>query len=182
MSVLNKPIVVVDPTGAGVTDSALVDPTVGITQPGGPFPFGYGILADGAGGYLLAPTLRPYFLGFAIPTSVGAKAVVGCAHHGIDTTEVGLVVTLPLSLTAISVSVDAKNRARHRYLVEVISHDGDSQVVLATLKFSTGRCAFRADLSKAIKAGSALGVRIRSVTGTRTSTFSRGLVLLELEG
>lgn len=56
MSSLSRPVTgiagtAVDPASDG---GVIIDPTSELTQPGGPFPAGYTIQADGAGGYVIA--------------------------------------------------------------------------------------------------------------------------------
>jgi hypothetical protein len=171
----------VDPAGGG---AGLVDPLTEITQPGGPFPFGDAILADGAGSYTITSTLRPYFISFRIPSQVGIGATVDCEHQGVVTTTSGFITTLATSLIGISVSVDAAIQASHTYDIEIIRDPTGTPVVVGTLEIDSvdGRTTFRRDLSVAVTAGTELGARITQTAGTLASVFVAGLISIELEG
>jgi hypothetical protein len=165
-------------------DLGLVDPTVEIMQPGGPYDYGFALLTDGAGSYTLAPTLRPYFLTFRLPRGVGVDESVSLHHHGVDTGRCGVPIPTTVNLIAISVAVDVKIRVGSAYVVEVFERKGDELKVIGTLEFATKdkRSALRRDLSEQINAGGELGVRIVHAKGRRAATFQEGLVTLELEG
>jgi len=181
VSSFSKPVVTaVDVGGAG---GGPVDPTIEITQPGGPFPFGHGILADGAGGYLLAPTLRPYFLGFSLPAQVGVGGTVACEHQGVDTSISGVVVPFACSLIGISVAVDEAVQPAHSYAIEIVSDPTSTPTVLGTLLLNTTdeRTDFRRDLSVAISAGLEIGARFIQTAGDSSSAFTTGIVNIELE-
>jgi hypothetical protein len=164
-------------------DLGLVDPTVEIMQPGGPFPYGEAILTDGAGGYTIAPTLRPYLFSFKIPSGTGVGDTVDCEFNGIATSTVGLVLPLKTNLIAITVVVDAIVRKGCSYVVEILQDPVDNPTVVETLKLTVkdGRKTFRRDLSVELKAGVELAARIRQTTGKTASAFSGGHVGVELE-
>lgn len=185
MSFLSKPVVsevvgtAVDAGGAG---GGLVDPTLEITQPGGPFPFGHGILADGAGSYTLAATLRPYFISFTLPAQVGIGATVDCEHQGVVTSTSGFIVPFAANLIAITISVDTAAQAAHTYDIEIVRDPTGTPVVVGTLTLDPGeRTDFRRDLSVAIAAGVELGARVIQTAGTLASVFSTGIIVAELE-
>jgi len=171
----------VDPGGSG---SGLIDPTVEITQPGGPFGYGDAILTDGAGGYTIASTLRPYLFSFKIPAQVGIGGTVDCEHGGVVTTSAGLVIPLGTNLIAITVSVDVAVQAAHTYDIEIVRDPTGAPVVIGTLELDSadGRKTFRRDLSVGLAAGVELGARITQTAGTLASAFSEGLIGIELEG
>jgi len=158
----------------------MVDPTVEIIQPGGPFDYGEAILTDGGGGYTIAPTLRPYFVGFKIPSGVGVDEMVDCEHQGVSTALVGFPVPLTVNLIAIAVSLDMSVRKGSSYRIEILR---DLAEVVGVLKITSTdkRRAFRRDLSAPVQEGSELSARIVHVSGKRASTFSTGTVVVELE-
>jgi len=162
----------------------LVDPTVDLTQPGGPFVYGEGILTDGGGGFTIAPTLRPYFVSFRIPSRVRSRGTVACEHQGVDTSIAGFVTTLSVNLIAISVSLDAEVPVGHSYIVEIMKKSSGKARVLASLKLepSDERQVFRRDLSEPISAGAEIGARVVHLAGQVESAFSTGIVVIELEG
>ena len=158
-----------DPASAG---GVIVDPTVEITQPGGPFPVGHAILADGLGGYSIASTLRPYFLGFKLPAQVPLSSSVFCEYQSVATDSAGVIIPLATNLIAISVSVDAAVAASTSYDVEILSDPAGSPSVIASLSLdATERTDFRRDLSVAISAGTELGARFTQTTGSAGSLF-----------
>ena len=168
-----------DPTSAG---GVIVDPTVEITQPGGPFPSGHAILADGLGGYTIDSTLRPYFLSFNLPGQVGIGGTVFCEHQNVDTSSAGVIIPLASNLIAISVSVDTAVAAATDDAIEVLSDPAGAPSVLASISLDTGeRTDFRRDLSVAVIAGTELGVRFVQTTGAAPSLFVTGIVNIELE-
>ena len=160
----------------------MVDPTVEITQPGGPFPYGEAILTDGGGGYTIAATLRPYLYDLRVPSQVGREHI-DCEFNGVSTSTVGVILPLTTNLIAITVVVDVAVRKDASYVVEVVEDSVADPKVIATLVLDASdvRKAFRRDLSVEIKAGSELGVRVRQITGERPSVFSIGRVGIELE-
>jgi hypothetical protein len=160
----------------------MVDPTVELTQPGGPFDYGEALLTDGRGGYTIAPSLRPYFLGYAIPRQLEQGEALACEHHGVDSTVAGFVVTLTLNLIGVSLNLNKSIRRGAAYQVEVLVGCSGKMRCIAKLDIERGATTFRRDLSEEIKAGQALGVRIRQTKGTKQSVFTGGLVGLELEG
>jgi len=181
MSGLNKPakqVIVVDPDRIG---GVIVDPLIGITQPGGPYPPFHAILTDGMGGYTIEPTLRPYFLSFKLPCKpdvFGIPAVAsGCEHQGVDTSRVGIVLPLATNLIAISVSVYRDDPLGHdgKLTIEIFSHKSG---VIASLEVNAGepRC-FRRDLNEKIPAGDVIGARLVSTYDYRHI----GIVTIELE-
>lgn len=156
----------------------MVDPTVELTQPGGPFPYGEGLLTDGAGGYTIAPTLRPYLLSFAVPGRVYAGERLSCQHHGLDSTDVGFVTMFDSNLIGLSISVNQAVLEGNTYKVCVIV-EGE---VRSTLELKQRDRAFRRDLSEPIPAGSMIGVYVEQGASVGDSAFSAGIVGLELEG
>lgn len=162
----------------------LVDPTVDLTQPNGPFPYGEAILTDGAGSYTIAPTFRPYFIGFRIPEQVTVGGVIDCEHQGVVTTTSGPVVTLHTNLIGISVSVSAVVRVGHVYEIEIVRDPTGTPVVVAALTIDAedGRTAFRRDLNVGLPAGVELGARVSQTSGKLDSAFVEGLIIAELEG
>jgi len=158
----------------------MVDPTVEIIQPGGPFPYGDVILTDGAGGYTIAPTLRPYFVSFRIPSKIEAGESVDCEHQGVSTAVVGFPVPLPLNLIAISVALDLPIDQGAVYHVEILR---DLTDVIGRLRITPAdkKCAVRRDLSVPVQEGSELSARVVHTSGKRLSTFSTGIVVVELE-
>jgi len=165
-----------------VGGGGLVDPTVEITQPGGPYNYGEAILTDGAGGYTIAPTLRPYFVSFRIPSCVKTGGYVDCEHQGVITSTAGFVLTLPTNLIAISVSVDLVAETDHAYIIEIVKDPtGDSVVVGSLVLEPKERYAFRRDLSVELDAGDEIGARVVHGLGARDSTFSTGIIVAEFE-
>ena len=158
----------------------MVDPTVEIIQPGGPFPYGDAILTDGAGSYTIAPTLRPYFVSFKVPSKIEAEGLVDCEHQGVSTAVVGFPVPLSLNLIAISVVLDAPVGKGAVYHVEILR---DLTEVIGRLKITPAdkRRAVRRDLSVSVQEGAELSARVVHTSGKRISTFSTGLVVIELE-
>ena len=169
---------VADPVGPG---GVIVDPLTEITQPGGPFPVGHAILADGLGGYSLAATLRPYDLGFALPGSIPGGGSRFCDFQGVATSLAGYVVTLATNIIGISVAVNVA--AVNTYAVQILlSPTAAAPVVLATLSLDgTERTDFRRDLSVAVAAGAELGARLVRTAGAGASSFNRAIIGVELE-
>lgn len=182
MSFLQKPGggiagTAVDPVGPG---SVLIDPTLEITQPGGPFPYGYSILTDGAGAYVIAPTLRPYILGFSVAGGVPDGGTRYMDYQNVATSFVGVVLPLATNLIAITVAVDVIDA--NTYDVEIVSDPTGAPVVLGTLTLDPGeRTDYRRDLSVAIPAGTELGARLVRTVGAGASAFGAVAVSIELE-
>jgi len=173
-----------DSTDTPVRNSSgvLVDPTLEVTQPGGPFPVGDAILTDGLGGYFIGPTFRPYLLSFSLPAGIDAGGTVNCEHQGVNTSVAGIVIPFATSLIAITVSVDTAVKVAHAYDIEIVSNPAGKPVVLATLSLQPQkRTHFQRNLSVAVEAGTELGARITQTSGTLASAFSTGLVSIELE-
>jgi len=163
----------------------LVDPTVELTQPGGPFDYGEAILTDGAGGYTIAPTLRPYFRSFRIPDQVPLGGIINCEYQGVLTTVAGAINPLVTNLIAITVVVGtAAIAAGTSYTVEIVRDPATAPTVIGTLVIDDGdgRSTFRRDLSVGIPAGVEIGARITQTAGASPSTFSEGIIDIELEG
>jgi hypothetical protein len=157
----------------------MVDPTVELTQPGGPYLYGEVILTDGAGSYTIAPTLRPYFVSFKIPSVVGTRETVDCEHQGVNTAVVGFPVTLSLNLIGIAVALNKPLRVKDVYRIEIVR---DLAEVVAVLEISGRERRFHVrNLSESIPAGAELSCRITNEKGSKPSTFSLGLITVELE-
>jgi len=181
MSGLHKPSVT--KTTVVIGGGGLVDPTVEITQPGGPYGYGEAILTDGGGSYTIAPTLRPYFISFCVPTQVGVGASVDCEHQGVPTSLVGFPVPLATNLIAIAISVDAAVQDGHAYDVEILLDPAGAAEVIGSLGIDADdkNSTFRRDLSVKLDAGAELGARVAQTKGWQASAFSVGIITIELE-
>ena len=161
-------------------DPGMVDPLVELVQPGGPYQYGEAILTDGAGSWTIAPTFRPYFVSFTLSHGVGSGEIVDCEHQGHSTAIIGFPVTLDLNLIGIAVALDKPPRAKHSYRIEIVQN---LDKVVAVLEISERRRRFHTrNLSEQIKAGSELSCRVAHANGVKTSTFSSGIIAVELEG
>ena len=159
----NKPPEVVRPTGP---TPGLVDPTVELTQPG-TYPYGDTLLTDGAGGWTIGPSFRPYYISFSIPDPVPKKGTVVCWHQGVSCANAGPVVMSSVNLIGISVSLGTTIKPKRAYRVEIFRQH-EKLEVLGVLEILKGDRGFRRDLSVEVEEGSRLGARIIQVTGRGT--------------
>jgi len=160
----------------------MVDPTVELTQPGGPYPYGDALLTDGAGGYTIAPTLRPYLLTFSIPGRLGHNEQRACLHQGVDSLVSGVVLTTAANLIGLAVSVDQPVHVG-AYRVEALLLTDDGPRLLGAVDLDGGkRRNVEVGLNIPISAGSEVGVRVLQTAGNLDSPFSTGIVTVELEG
>lgn len=183
MSGLNKRIVPrpSEPLDNDNKSSIIVDPTIELTQPGGPYPVGYALITDGMGGYTIDSTLKPYFVGFTLVSSVPPNSSVYCLHHGISSGEVGVVTTVPATIVGISISLNVAVDKNECYVVELIDDPIDKNEVIAKFDLTYGkRKHFRRDLSIRIDAGTEMSVIVRN-TSDAESPFNTGLINIELE-
>lgn len=163
----------------------LVDPTVELSQPGGPFPYGEALLTDGAGSYTIGPTLRPYLLTFRFsnPTGVALTGCGYCDHQGVLTDLLGVPLPFAANIIGIGVSLSHETKKGQGALVEVFRIMEHANVVVAVLSVEQEmRSAFRRDLSVDLPAGAELGVRLRHVAGEQVLPFTKAIVSVELEG
>jgi hypothetical protein len=183
MSFLQKP-------GSSITGTAvdpaspagvIIDPLLELTQPGGPFPYGHAILTDGGGNYVIAPTLRPYIVGFTIVGGVPGGGLRFLDYQNVATLSAGFVLPFAANLMGISVAVDTV--AVNSYNIEILRNPTvAAPIVLGTLSLDTGeRTDFRRDLSVAIPAGAEIGARMVLSAGAGASAFLSGVVSVELE-
>jgi hypothetical protein len=162
----------------------LIDPTVELTQPGGPFPYGEALLTDGAGGYTIAPTLRPYLITFRYSKSTGIApgTAAYCDHQGVLTDLLGIPIPFAANIIGVGVALSHPTEAAQTFLVEIFQIMDHANVVFATLEIGSNvRRSFRRDLSVALASGAELGARIRHTAGAGSS-FTKGIVSVELEG
>lgn len=183
MSGLNK-----QPSASSRTHTrieGLIDPTVELTQPGGPFPYGDTLLTDGAGSYTIGPTLRPYLITFHFSklTGVTQGGCDYCDHQGVLTDLIGVPLPFGANIIGIAVAMSHPTEKNHRFLVEIFKIMDHANIVIATLDVGPGvRRAFRRDLSVALEAGAELGARLRHTVGETVLPFTKAIVSLELEG
>ena len=162
------------------TELSPIDPTLELSQPGGPYPPGYAILTDGLGGFIFESTLRPYFLSFALRGDVPAGSTVWLEHHGIATNICGPVLMLPVNLIGISLSVDLSQSKSDKCRCEVLARTGEVTQPLADLLLINGRSTFRRDLCVDIEAGAEIVVKL-SRGGRKMSILRSCIVMLEFE-
>lgn len=162
--------------------AGLIDPTVELTQPGGPFPYGETLLTDGFGGYTIGATLRPYTISFRIPRSVAPAGTVPCEHQGVSSDLVGVPLPRSANLVCIVTAVDRPILPPFRYAVDVFVIDEGSLQVIASVEIGAAKRRWLVDgFSVEIDSRSEVGVRIRHLAGGGISPFTTGLVVLELE-
>jgi len=159
----------------------VVDPLVDVTQPGGPYDYGEAILTDGAGNYTIAPTLRPYLLGFTLRGPVPDDDYgLSADYQGISTARMGLVLPFQANLIAITLAVSEPSK--NSYVFEVVQEPAEEAKVLSGIVLEQGeRKVFRRDLSVEIEAGSELGVCARLEGGEGSSFFDAAIIGVELE-
>lgn len=162
--------------------AGLIDPTVELTQPGGPFPYGETLLTDGFGGYTIGATLRPYTISFRIPRSVEPAGTVPCEHQGVSSDLVGVPIPRSANLVSIVAVVDHPVPPPFRYAIDVIVLDGGSPRVVASVEIGAAKRRWLVDgFSVEIDSRFEVGVQLRHLAGDGVSPFTTGLVVLEME-
>lgn len=185
VSGLNKQPAVGPTIESRIPQIGLVDPTVELSQPGGPFPYGEAILTDGAGGYTIAQTLRPYLITFCFSkyTGVTLGGCDYCDHQGMSTDLIGVPIPFGANIIGVAVSLSHATKDDHRFLVEIFKIMDRTNIVIATLDVGPDvRRAFRRDLSVELEAGAEVGVRLRHTVGETLLPFTKAIISLELEG
>ena len=167
---------------ATAAEIAPIDPTLELTQPGGPYSYGHSLLTDGMGGYVIETTLRSNMLGMTLNTPVGKLSSTWCDYQGVDTSKCGLVAMSEMTLIGLSVSTDKETLKSSEYLCEILIKNGKTFSRLAVLPLGGGnRKNFRRDLSVNIPAGSELSAKITQIKGSRKSKFTTAVFLIETE-
>lgn len=162
-----------------VRDEGMVNPTVELTQPGGPYDYGESLLTDGTGSWIIAPTLRPCYLTFSIPDVPLSDQCVG-QHQGIYSDLAGVVMMAPTMIIGISVALE-QSAKDDPLVVEVFERTDSDISVIAELPVR-GRKSFRRDLSVTVNAGAELGVRLVATFGGVGELAFPGVIAVELEG
>lgn len=171
MSSLSRPRIVEHPSRQkGVP----VHPTIDLTQPGGPYPYGDAIIADGAGAWIIAPTLRPYLLSFSLTEPIEVGETLVCQHQGAN---VGFTTMLVTRLVGLSITTNEDLEPGSRF-VAIVLIDGEA---VGELGIEKGRKAWRRDLDHALPVGSTIEVAVMHAAG-RGSSFDQTVVGVELEG
>lgn len=157
-----------------------IDPTTELLQPGGPFPAGHAILTDGFGCFTIAQPLRTYMLSFTLGSSISQGGYIWCDYHGISSESAGVVIGRSIRLTTITCSLNTVDSGS--YVVEVLSDHKNNDTPVATLEIGAfKRLYYSRNYNVLLIEGSELSIRIRQTVGQRPSTFSDGIVTIELE-
>lgn len=166
------------------TGGVIVDPTIDIAQPGGPFPVGHAILADGMGGYTIDAPYRPYLLSFYLAAQQMAPGwELPFKFNGVDTTKLGPSLPFDCHIVGYSATVNIDPSGGPNQLALTITSRGLKGEISADavpILIEEHPVVYDRSLAVEYFRGSQLSLVLRNV-GDEDISFTDILLTLELQ-